>query len=50
MLPSTKGDDDDETPVIDCRATASSLKMPEEKDQVAHGDATLALADFMKNL
>lgn len=31
---------------IDCTLTLPNLKMPEEKDVVAHGDANLDIADF----
>jgi hypothetical protein len=33
---------------IDCKLSLSSIKMPEEKHAVAHGDANLDIADFFK--
>ncbi len=34
--------------VLDCKASAAGqLKMPEEKDKVAHGDENLKLEDFL---
>jgi hypothetical protein len=34
--------------VVDCKASAGRLRMPEERGAVAHGDANLALGDFLK--
>ena len=34
--------------VLDCRASVGQLRMPEEKEKVAHGDANLAIDDFLK--
>lgn len=33
---------------LDCRASVGQLKMPEEKEKVAHGDDNLTVADFLK--
>ena len=41
---------DDQAPVIDCKQSLGSLRMPVEKDAVAHGDAALDLNDFLKSL
>ncbi len=35
---------------VDCRASAGSLYIPEPDDAVAHGDANLAVEDFLKNI
>jgi len=35
---------------IDCKASAGQLKVPEEKDAVAHGDINLDIGDFLKTL
>ena len=47
LFPST---DADQSPLIDCKQSLASLRMPEEKDAVAHGDAALDLNDFLKGL
>jgi hypothetical protein len=49
LFPS-EGSDGDQAPVIDCKQSLGSLRMPEEKDAVAHGDAALDLNDFLKSL
>ena len=33
---------------IDCKASTGQLRVPEEKDAVAHGDANLDIGDFLK--
>ena len=33
---------------LDCKASAGQLKLPEDKTAVAHGDANLAIDDFLK--
>jgi hypothetical protein len=33
---------------VDCKASAGQLRVPEEKDAVAHGDANLDIGDFLK--
>eukprot|EP00889_Picochlorum_renovo_P007367 jgi/Picre1/34397/NNA_001866.t1 len=34
--------------VVDCKASANKIELPEEKDAVAHGDANLDIGDFLK--
>jgi hypothetical protein len=36
--------------ILDCKESLRHLKMPEEKDAVAHGDANLDVADFFKTI
>ena len=45
----SEGRDGDQIPMIDCKQSLGSLRMPEEKDAVAHGDAALDLNDFLKS-
>lgn len=33
---------------LDCKASTGQLKMPEEKEKVAHGDENLRVEDFLK--
>lgn len=33
---------------VDCKASMGQLRMPEEKEKVAHGDANLDIGDFLK--
>lgn len=35
--------------ILDCKASMGRLKVPEEKDAVAHGDANLDIGDFLKS-
>lgn len=35
---------------LDCKASTGQLKMPEEKEKVAHGDENLRLEDFLKSM
>jgi hypothetical protein len=35
--------------ILDCKASAGSLIVPEDDAAVAHGDANLAIDDFLKN-
>ena len=46
----TSTNHDLQPPVIDCKQSLGSLRMPQEKDAVAHGDAALDLNDFLKDL
>ena len=38
-----------ENGAVDCKASAGHLSVPEDKEAVAHGDANLALDDFLKS-
>jgi hypothetical protein len=35
---------------LDCKESAESLFIPEKEDACAHGDANLAVDDFMKRI
>lgn len=36
-------------PLLDCKASATTLAVPEDDGAVAHGDANLAIDDFLKS-
>lgn len=36
-------------PLIDCKSSTGRLRMPEEREKVAHGDANLDIGDFLKD-
>lgn len=38
-----------EDAAVDCKASTGQLRMPEEKEKVAHGDANLDIGDFLKS-